>query len=84
MRSAHWSLEHYRETPDTTEKETSDKPELLAWRSRLKGYHFGSRIFHGRESVGEASTPATSSDELQTPESAPPVPDSKRPDLVVD
>ena len=31
----------------------ADKPELLPWRSRLKGYRLGSRIFHGRESTDE-------------------------------
>ena len=84
LSSAHWTLEHNRESPDLSEKATPEKPELLPWRSRLKGYHLGSRIFHGRESVDDASVPAPSSSELQIPDSAPPVPESKRPDLVVD
>jgi hypothetical protein len=84
LRSPHWSLEHYRESPDSSKEETPDNPELLAWRSRLKGYHLGSRIFHGRQSVDEAATPETSSGELQSPDTAPPVPQSNRPDLVVD
>jgi hypothetical protein len=87
LHNDHWSLEHYRESPELAAvetPETPEKPELLPWRSRLKGYHLGSRIFHGRQSVDEASTPATSFGELATPDSAPPVPNSKRPDLVVD
>jgi hypothetical protein len=84
LRNDHWSLEHFREAPELAEKETPDKPELLAWRSRLKGYHLGSRIFHGRESAGESSTPATSSDEPHVPGSAPRDSESKRPDLVAD
>jgi hypothetical protein len=80
LQSAHWSLEHNRESPEFAEKENSDKPELLAWRTRLKGYHLGSRIFHG----GEASAPATGADGVQMPVIAQPIPESRRPDLVVD
>jgi hypothetical protein len=29
-------------------KPAPGKPELLPWRTRLKGYRLGARIFHGR------------------------------------
>jgi hypothetical protein len=84
LRSGQWSLERNRESPDPSAKEASDKPEVLPWRSRLKGYRLGARIFHGRESAGEASTPSQSVEELQLPDSVLPLPEPKRPDLVVD
>lgn len=35
----------------------SDKPELLPWRSRLKGHRLGARLFHGRDVAGDPSLP---------------------------
>ena len=46
------------------------QPDVLPWRSRLKGYHLGVRIFRGAESTGE--------------QDAGPALDSKRPDIAID
>jgi hypothetical protein len=50
--------------------QAAGKPELLPWRSRLKGCRLGARLFHGRDSTSSetALTPppepvATSSDD---------------------
>jgi hypothetical protein len=44
---------------------TESKPELLPWRSRLKGYHLGARLARDRNAVSEQSP--TASVEKKTP-----------------
>ena len=84
LRGGHWTLERNRQSPDLSAPEASDKPESLPWRSRLKGYRLGARIFRGRGSGGDAALPSASLGELQLPDSVLPLPEAKRPDLVVD
>jgi hypothetical protein len=84
VRSGPWTLERNREPPEVSPQVVADKPEVLPWRSRLKGYRLGARIFPGHESVDETSTAATTSNELKIPESVSSPIDVRRPDLVVD
>ena len=103
-----WSLEYSTQAPrfsfrsakgadgGRTESDQSpavaNKPELLPWRSRLKGYRLGARIFHGGESSDSANPPgmAIASSSKTPPLALPPVADtvssdgSSRPDVAVD
>jgi hypothetical protein len=67
--------------------QTSVKPELLPWRSRLKGYRLAGRIFHhgesdGQESSAKTAARATKIDQLETPNRGVSLPEP-RPDLVL-
>jgi hypothetical protein len=48
------------------------KPELLPWRSRLKGYRLGSRIFSGKTSAESSENAAVANED--PPETLPPAP----------
>ena len=74
LRSNHWLLEHNRESLDLPAQAAAEEPETLPWRSRLKGYRLGSRMFQGRQSVGEP----------ELPDNVEKCPEPKRPDLVVE
>ena len=52
------------------------RPELLPWRSRLKGYRFGARIFRGRSSMPDQHDPQRSTPLLARllPTKPPPAP----------
>ena len=39
LRSGRWTLQRDSEIPDLPAKDAADKPEVLPWRNRLKGYH---------------------------------------------
>jgi len=58
--------------------QTAGKPELLPWRSRLKGCRLGVRLFHGQESPSAETALAPPPEPVAT--SA----ESKRPDRVLD
>ena len=84
LHGGRWSLDHHRENRDPAAKEASAKPEVLPWRSRLKGYRLGARIFHERDPAAETPPPAKNADGLPLPDSVLLPPDPKRPDLVLD
>jgi len=84
LRSGQWSLERNSERPEPAAAAASEKPELLPWRSRLKGYRLGSRILHGRESAETTATPPTNLGGVQPPGGRPADSASNRPDLVAD
>jgi hypothetical protein len=84
LRSGHWTLERNREDPDSRPQVAAEKPELLPWRNRLKGYRLGSRIFPGRQSAGEAQASETASGDLELPDSEARRSEPNRPDLVVE
>ncbi len=83
LRGGHWSLEHNREGPDTSARDASEKPETLPWRSRLKGYRLA-RVLHGWDSAGEVSASAEAAEDVRVPDRVFPLPEAKRPDLVVE
>ena len=84
LRSNHWSLEHHRDGPAPSATQAPDRPELLPWRNRLKGYRLGGRIFHTHESAAKAEATATDSVETPAADSISFPPEPIRPDLVVE
>jgi hypothetical protein len=56
--------------------QAADRPELLPWRSRMKGYRLGDRLFRGRESTGgqHIAELATMPPSRALPVKPPPVP----------
>jgi hypothetical protein len=80
----HWTLERNRESPGSAAIEAEAGPELLPWRSRLKGLRLGSRLFHARRGDGEALTAAADSDPLDALDDVATAPEPKRPDPTVE
>jgi hypothetical protein len=105
-------------SPNPNTGSVAANPELLPWRSRLKGHRLGARAAHERETTGDqyayetaatpaaktppsepsivptsalsddaqpaSPTPSTKADVLQLPVSVGRLPESNRPDLVID
>jgi hypothetical protein len=84
LRSGQWTLERNSQPLDAAAAPASEKPELLPWRNRLRGYRFGSRIFHGRDSADTVAMPSTAPDDSRPSEAKPTDLPSNRPDLVID
>jgi hypothetical protein len=70
---------------DRQVERASVQPETLPWRSRLRGYHLASRIFHGRDQDAEEASRLRPKDEvLERPENTLLKPEIKQPGLVLD
>lgn len=83
LRSGQWSLERNRVSPDLSVGEASERPEVLPWRSRLRGYRLA-RIFRDRDSAGEAPASSQGVEEPHIPQGVIPLSGTSRPDLVVE
>jgi hypothetical protein len=64
-----------------SDDQAAAKPELLPWRTRLKGCRLAARIFHRGESDGQESPKVG---ELELPNKGLPSPEPRRPDLVLE
>lgn len=84
MQAGRWTLERNREAVGPVAKGALERPELLPWRGRLQGYRLGARVFRGRESGGDALMPSVKPGEQPNPGDIAPLPEPKRPDVVVD
>ena len=83
---------------DADRSVTEAKPELLPWRSRLKGYRLGARLARGRDSAPDQhlpgtvatsandapATPSLENGELQFPAGVESLSVRSRPDIMVD
>jgi len=67
-------------------EQSQAKPELLRWRIRRRGYRLAARLFGRSEDPNDATQSALSEQvgELQLPNGVLPLPERRRPDLVLD
>ena len=71
-------------TDEPSVERISERPELLRWRIRRRGYRLASRLFVRPEKAAEAnSVSPEQAGEIQLPDGAFSLPEPRRPDLVL-